>query len=165
MIYGLATGGEHRDFSPREVLVPILLGAVLVTAFVARALTARHPLIDLSLFRRRSFATAAGTLLLFTCAHFGSMLLPLYYQLVRGQSATGSGLLGIPQVLATGITVQIAGRMIDKVAPAKLVTAGIVLASAGFLTFTTQFRAVMRHMPRRRNGLTTSVTIGGSGST
>jgi EmrB/QacA subfamily drug resistance transporter len=142
MIYGLATGGARSDFGSTEVLVSTGLGAVLVTAFVARALTARHPLIDLRLFRQRPFATAAGTLTLFTCAYFGSMLLlPLYYQLVRGQSATGSGLLGIPQALATGITMQIAGRMIDKVAPAKLVSAGIGLASAGFLAFTTQIRA------------------------
>lgn len=69
------------------------------------------------------------------------LLLPLYYQVVRGQSATGSGLLGIPQVLATGITMQISGRLIDKMPPGRLVPVGIGLASTGFLVFTAQVRA------------------------
>ncbi|GAA0338405.1 DHA2 family efflux MFS transporter permease subunit [Actinoallomurus spadix] len=141
-IYGLAAGGEHGDFGTAKVLVPTLAGAALVAGFVVRGLTARHPLIDLRLFRRRAFATAAGSLVFFTCAYFGSMLLlPLYYQVVRGQSATASGLLGIPQVLATGITMQIAGRLIDRVSPRRLVPAGITLASAGFLVFTAQVHA------------------------
>jgi EmrB/QacA subfamily drug resistance transporter len=142
MIYGLATGGAHGDFGSAQVFVPTTAGAALVIAFVIRGLTARHPLIDLRLFRRRPFATAAGTLVFFTSAYFGSMLLlPLYYQVVRGQSATGSGLLTIPQALVTGITMQVAGRLIDRVAPRRLVPVGIGLASVGFLLFTTQVRA------------------------
>ncbi|MCO6003373.1 DHA2 family efflux MFS transporter permease subunit [Actinoallomurus purpureus] len=141
-IYGLATGGRHGDFGSAQVLVPTVVGAALVAGFVVRGLTARHPLIDLRLFSRRSFATAAGTLVFFTCAYFGSMLLlPLYYQVVRGQSATASGLLGIPQVLATGITMQITGRLSDRVSPGRLVPVGIALASSGFLVFTTQVHA------------------------
>ncbi|KWX01227.1 Drug resistance transporter [Carbonactinospora thermoautotrophica] len=142
LIYGLAVGGERSDPGSAGALVPTVLGVVLVTAFVARALTARHPLIDLRLFRRRPFTAAAGTLTLFACAYFGSMLLlPLYYQVVRGQSATASGLLGVPQVMATGITMQIAGRLIDKIAPGRIVLTGVGLASAGFLAFTTQVGA------------------------
>ncbi|GAB3972598.1 MFS transporter [Actinoallomurus acanthiterrae] len=142
MIYGLATGGEHGDFGSAGVFVPTALGAALVVAFVIRGLTARHPLIDLRLFRRRAFATAAVTLVFYTGAYFGSMLLlPLYYQVVRGQSATGSGLLAIPQALATGISMQVASRLIDRVPPGRLVPVGIGLASTGFLIFTTQVRA------------------------
>ncbi|GAA4623812.1 MFS transporter [Actinoallomurus vinaceus] len=142
MIYGLATGGEHGDFGSAGVFLPTALGAALVVAFVIRGLTARHPLIDLRLFRRRAFATAAVTLVFYTSAYFGSMLLlPLYYQVVRGQSATGSGLLAIPQALATGISMQIASRLIDRVPPGRLVPVGIGLASTGFLLFTTQVRA------------------------
>ena len=46
------------------------------------------PLIDLRLFKNRTFAAASGTLMLFAIAVFGAMLLlPLYLQAVRGESA------------------------------------------------------------------------------
>jgi EmrB/QacA subfamily drug resistance transporter len=142
LIYGLVTGGGRGEFSSIEVVGSTVVGAALVIGFVTRALTTRAPLIDLRLFRRRPFATAAGTLVLFNCAYFGSMLLlPLYYQLVRGHTATEAGLLGIPQVLATGIAMQLATRMVDRVSPGKLVPIGVTVAGTGFLTFLTQVTA------------------------
>jgi EmrB/QacA subfamily drug resistance transporter len=142
LVYGLSTGGERGDFGSPGALVPTLLGAALVGAFTVRALTARHPLVDLRLFRRRVFGAGAGALALFCCAFLGSLLLgPLYYQLVRGQSATGAGLLAAPQTLATGITMQIATRLADKIAPARMVPVGVAVATTGFLLFTTQVAA------------------------
>ncbi|MFJ9406362.1 DHA2 family efflux MFS transporter permease subunit [Streptomyces sp. NPDC101393] len=142
LLYGLSSGAERHSFTTAGALLPTLVGAALVIAFVIRSLTVRDPLIDLRLLRHGSFGPAAATLALFAAGYFGSMLLlPLYYQVVRGQSATGAGLLGIPQVLATGITMQFSGRLVDKVAPRRLVLTGVVLATAGFLTFTTQVAA------------------------
>ena len=55
-------------------------------------------MIDISLFRDRAFAAASGTTFIFGVSLFGAMLiLPLYYQVVRGESALGAGLLLAPQ--------------------------------------------------------------------
>ncbi|MER5214480.1 DHA2 family efflux MFS transporter permease subunit [Streptomyces sp. NPDC002838] len=132
LLFGLARGGERSDFASYGALVPTLAGAVLVAAFVRRALTAREPLLDLRLLRDRTFAVGIGTLALFTCGYFGSMLLaPVYWQQVRDTSATAAGLLGAPVGLAVGITMQIAARRIDKVAPRRLIPAGIVVGVLG----------------------------------
>ncbi|MBO2453585.1 DHA2 family efflux MFS transporter permease subunit [Actinomadura barringtoniae] len=142
LLYGVTVGGERHGFDSPGVLVPIVAGALLIVAFVARALTARDPLIDLSLFRDRTFAAAAGTLVLFASGYFGTMILaPLYYQVVRGESATMAGLLGIPAALASGTAMQVAGRLIDKVGPGRIVLAGITIGSTGFIVFTTQLAA------------------------
>lgn len=142
LIYGLATGGDKGDFGSAGALVPAVLGALLVVGFVVRALRIEHALIDLRLFRGRPFVAAAGTMVLFVCAYFGSMMLaPLYYQLVRGESATASGLLGAPQALATALSMQVASRLSDRVAPGRIVLVGIVVAASGFLAFTTQVAA------------------------
>ncbi|GAA2790469.1 DHA2 family efflux MFS transporter permease subunit [Kitasatospora sp. CM 4170] len=142
LIYGLAAGAERGGLGAPDALLPTLAGAALVAAFAVRALTARDPLIDLRLLRRRAFAGPAATLALFACGYFGSMLLlPLYYQLVRGQSATDVGLLGIPQALATGITMQIAGRLTDRIAAGRIVLTGAAVATTGFLAFTVQVAA------------------------
>ena len=53
--------------------------------------------------------------LLFAIAMFGSLLLvPLYFQNVRGQSALQAGLLMAPQGFGAMITMPIAGRLTDR---------------------------------------------------
>ncbi|KUN10195.1 multidrug transporter [Streptomyces yokosukanensis] len=132
LLYGLARGGEHGDFTAPGTLVPVLVGAALAAGFVRRALTASAPLLDLRLLRDRTFAAGVGTLALFTCGYFGSMLLgPLYWQQERGLSATAAGLLGVPAGLVVGTTMQIAARRIDTVAPRRLIPAGIAVAALG----------------------------------
>ncbi|MEU9443178.1 DHA2 family efflux MFS transporter permease subunit [Streptomyces sp. NPDC048304] len=132
LLYGLARGGERGDFTTPGALVPALTGAALAAAFVRRALTAPAPLLDLRLLRERTFAAGAGTLVLFTCGYFGSMLLgPLYWQQERGLSATAAGLLGAPAGLVVGTTMQVAARWIDRVAPRRLIPAGVAVAALG----------------------------------
>ncbi|MEV6168752.1 DHA2 family efflux MFS transporter permease subunit [Streptomyces sp. NPDC051954] len=134
LLFGLARGGERGDFAATGVLLPTLAGTALVAAFVRRALTTRDPLLDLRLLRDRTFAVGIGTLALFTCGYFGSMLLaPMYWQEVRGTSATAAGLLGAPVGLAVGVTMQIAARRIDKMSPRRLVPAGIVVGALGMV--------------------------------
>jgi EmrB/QacA subfamily drug resistance transporter len=132
LLYGLARGGEQGDFTAPGTLVPALTGAALVAAFVRRALTADNPLLDLRLLRHRTFAAGAGTLALFTSGYFGSMLLaPMYWQQARGPSATAAGLLAAPVGLTVGVTMQIASRRIDKVAPRYLIRLGIAVGALG----------------------------------
>lgn len=132
LLYGLARGGERGDFTTPGTLVAALTGAALVAGFVRRSLTVRHPLLDLRLLYDRTFAFGIGTLALFTCGYFGSMLLgPVYWQEVRGWSATSTGLLGVPVGLAVGATMQIASRKVDTVSPRALIRAGILVGSLG----------------------------------
>ena len=136
LIYGVAKGAEMRDFLKPGSLVFWAVGAVLVLGFVARALTARNPLIDLRLLKRRSVAAASGTMVLFMVAFMGAMLLlPLYYQQVRGQGAMGAGLLLAPQGLGAMVTMPIGGKLTDRVGPGRVVLVGmtiVVLSVAGF---------------------------------
>ena len=68
---------------------------VLLVAFVLHA-RRDHALIDISLFRDRAFAAASGTVFIFGVSLFGAMLiLPLYYQVVRGgERAVGGAAAG-----------------------------------------------------------------------
>lgn len=136
MLYGLARAGEQGG---PGALAPALAGAALVAAFVWRALTVRQPLLDLRLLNDRTFAVGIGTLALFTCGYFGSMLLgPMYWQQVRGTTATAAGLLGAPVGLVVGATMQVAARRVDKVSPRRLIPAGVVLGSLGMALMAVQ---------------------------
>ncbi|MFI6516759.1 DHA2 family efflux MFS transporter permease subunit [Spirillospora sp. NPDC050679] len=138
LIYGLATGAEKNDFGRGDVLGTTVAGALLIIAFTVHALRRGNtsPLIDLRLFKRRSVAAASGTMVLFACAFFGAMLvLPLYYQSVRGETAFASGLLLAPQGLGAMVTMPIGGKLTDKLGPGKVVLVGlsvVVLGVAGF---------------------------------
>jgi EmrB/QacA subfamily drug resistance transporter len=126
-IYGLAETNSAGGFGSPKVLVPILVGLALIGAFVWHALRARAPLIDLRLFRDRTFATSSITLVLVAISVFGTfLLLPLYFQTVRGASALQSGLLLAPQGIGSMIAMPIAGQLADRTGPGRIVPFGLI---------------------------------------
>lgn len=126
VVYGLSRAGDHGDPLTPQVLVPGVLGVGLLCLFVLRTNRSARPLLDLRLLERRSLAVGATSMLLVGGAYFGSMMiLPIYVQAVRGDSATTAGLLMIGQALTTGVVVQIATRLVDRIDPRKIVWFGI----------------------------------------
>ena len=71
-----------------------------------------HPLLDLRLYRRPTFASASFAMFCLGGALFGSMiLLPLYWQEVRHQSVVDTGLLTAPQGLGMALVMPLAGKL------------------------------------------------------
>jgi EmrB/QacA subfamily drug resistance transporter len=137
IIYGLAQAGSHAGFTDPHVIVPVLLGAVLLMAFIAHALRTRDPLIDVRLFRVRSFSAASLLVLLLSMAMLGvQLLLPLYYQQVRHESALGAGLLLAPGGIGMAAALIIAGKLSDRVGPRPIVLAGLLLTALSTLAYT-----------------------------
>jgi Na+/melibiose symporter-like transporter len=70
----------------------------------------------------------------FGAAYFGAMsVLPIFVQAVRGDPAILAGLVGLPQALAVGLTLQVATRLIDRVEPRRIVLTGTGLGLLGVL--------------------------------
>jgi EmrB/QacA subfamily drug resistance transporter len=137
-IYGLAQTSQH-GFGSTSVLVPGLIGIGLIALFVLHGLSRRNinPLLDLRLFGERSVAAAALTITIFMIAFFGAMiLLPLYFQTVRGEGALATGLLLAPQGLGAMIMMPIAGILTDRLGPGKLVLGGIPVIALTFVVLT-----------------------------
>lgn len=137
-LYGMSEAGANGGFGSARTMVGIAAGSVLVALFVRHALPrGREALIDLSLFSNRGFAAAAGTNLLVGIALFGALiLLPLYFQTVRGQSALATGLLLMPQGLGAALAMPVAGRLTDAVGARAVIPVGILLALAGMGAYT-----------------------------
>ena len=138
-IYGLAQSAEAGGFFNSDVLIPAAAGLVLIAAFIWHALRPANanPLIDLGLFKNGTFTAAASTLVLFAIAFFGAMLLlPLYFQVVRGASAMDAGLLLAPQGLGAMLTMPMAGKLTDRIGAGWLVIPGMCLIMLGMITFT-----------------------------
>jgi MFS family permease len=97
------------------VMVPFLLGIALVTAFVFRALRIDNPLLDVRLYTNKAFAAASVTMTALGAALFGAMvLMPLYFQLVRGEDAVHTGLLLAPQGIGAALAMALSGRVTER---------------------------------------------------
>ena len=106
----------------------MLVGAVLMVTFVWHSFRPEHPLLDLRLFKNRNLTVSIITMFLFAAAFFGGLLLvPTYFQQVRGESTLDAGLLVAPQGIGAMITMPIAGRLVDKLPVGRIVPFGLVL--------------------------------------
>lgn len=135
LVYGLASVGVLGGFGHVQVLVPLAIGAALVAGFLARASRVREPLLDLGLFRVRSFSASSALLFLSGLSMYGSMLLlPLYYQQVRGESVIMAGLMMAPQgvgsLLARG-----GGPLTDRFGPRPVLLGSIAITALGTVPF------------------------------
>ncbi|NNH68764.1 DHA2 family efflux MFS transporter permease subunit [Nocardia uniformis] len=140
-LFGVSSIPEAGTVTAKRVLIPGIIGLALMVAFVFHAMRTRHPLIDLRLFQNKSLRYAVLTMTLFAMAFFGSsLLLPSYLQQVRGESTLMAGLLIAPQGLGAMLTMPIAGRLVDRMGPGKIVMVGIGLLSLG-MAFLTQVTA------------------------
>ncbi len=137
MIYGLAESSTEGGFGHAKVLVPLLVGVVLLGFWFAHTRRTTDALIDLNLFKNRTFSASIATMLLMVISVFGGMLLlPLYLQQVRGEGALDTGLLLVPQGLGAMIAMPMAGLLTDKTGVGRIVPCGLALIGLSFLGLT-----------------------------
>jgi EmrB/QacA subfamily drug resistance transporter len=137
VIYGLTRVGVNGGFGHSEVLVPMIAGLVLLAAFwwwAARR--GEEALIDLQLFRHRALAVSTMLLFLTGIALYGAMLLlPLYWQQIRGEDALGAGLLLAPQGIGALASRTLAGGLTDKIGGRWVAVAGFAVMTIATVPF------------------------------
>jgi EmrB/QacA subfamily drug resistance transporter len=137
LVYGLSEAGSSGSLTNPRVLLGVGTGLALVAAFVRHALHADTPLMDLRLYRDRTFRAASLTSFAVGAVLFGAMfVLPLYYQIVRGSSALEAGLLLAPQGLGAMLAMPLSGRLVDRVGAGRVVPFGVFGIVLGTLAFT-----------------------------
>ena len=128
--------GEGTAAAPR-VWVSMLVGVVLMVTFVFHSFRPEHPLLDLRMFRNRNLTVSIITMFLFAAAFFGGLLLvPTYFQEVRGESTLQAGLLVAPQGIGAMLTMPIAGALVDKHPIGRIAPVGLILILIGMLGLT-----------------------------
>jgi EmrB/QacA subfamily drug resistance transporter len=136
LVYSLSEVGITGKFTSGPVLVSFVAGVVLMGGFVVHALKARHPLLDLNLFRNRNFTIANICMFILGATLYGSMfILPLYYQIARGQSPWQAGLLMAPQGIGAALVMRKSGSITDRLGPRRVVPPGILIMAAATVPF------------------------------
>ncbi|WP_239460099.1 DHA2 family efflux MFS transporter permease subunit [Nocardioides daejeonensis] len=137
-LYGVSSVPETGTVWAVKVLAPAFIGLALIAAFVPWALNKRniHPLVELRLFKNRQLTVAVIAMSLFAGAFFGaSLLFPMFFQTLHGETALKAGLLLAPQGLGAMITMPIAGVLADKIGPGKVVIPGVLVIVLGLGMF------------------------------
>jgi EmrB/QacA subfamily drug resistance transporter len=136
-LYGVSSIPAEGKVGTPKVLIPALIGLALVLGFVFYSFKPKHPLLDLRLFRNRNLAVSIITMFLFAVAFFGGLLLvPTYFQQIRGESVLRAGLLVAPQGIGAMLTMPIAGALTDKLPVGRIVPFGLVFIAAGMAGLT-----------------------------
>ncbi|MDQ3786262.1 MAG: DHA2 family efflux MFS transporter permease subunit [Actinomycetota bacterium] len=137
LVFGLANVTSVDGLTRPGFLLPTLGGAALSALFVWHALRTEKPLLDLRLFRNRTFSATVATQFLMNATLSGSMMLfPLYFQLVRDVSPLASGLLLVPEGIGVAMTMPITGRLVDRGKSGLVILCGLPALVVGFFSFT-----------------------------
>jgi MFS transporter, DHA2 family, multidrug resistance protein len=138
LTYGVIEAGDD-GWGDRNALAFVAAGLVILVGFVgwerrvARAGT-RQPLVDLDLFRSRSFrwGTILSTLLSF--ALIGILFaVPQYFQAVLGKDAMAAGLRLLPMIGGMLVGLGAGDRISRKAGPKTTVVFGLAVAAVGLI--------------------------------
>ena len=134
--YGLSESETAGSLIAPSVLLPCLAGLVLLALFVIRSRRIERPLLDLSLFANPAFRAASIVTFCLGAALFGAMILmPLYFQTVRGEDAISTGLLLIPQGIGGGLGMVLSGRLTQRIGAGRTSLLGGVILAVGTIPF------------------------------
>ncbi|MEU1304252.1 MFS transporter [Streptomyces shenzhenensis] len=129
-------GGGEPAASP-YTLVPLLLGVLLLVAFVRRQRRRPYPLVDLRMFARPAFSTAVGCIVLAMLALVGLELIAAQYlQLVLGLSPLQTGLRLLPLTIAAMAAGLAGARLLRRFGPRRTVCFGFCLTAVAVLMLT-----------------------------
>ncbi|CAM5319559.1 MFS transporter [Streptomyces spiroverticillatus] len=146
LIYALSTAAQ-RGFGDTDVIVTLIAGLALLTAFVVIESRTREPLVSLPMLRRPSVAWGnIGGLITFATMTTAVFVLTLYLQEILHLSASQTGLIfgvqGILSVVAGTLTPRVVGRFgARRTLVLSLLAQGLLMA--GLLTIGTTSGALL----------------------
>ena len=114
-LLGIVRGGEEAPWLSGQILGLLVTAAVVLTVFVRHERRTASPIVPVSLFGDRTFTLSNLTGFTVGIAMFGAiMFVPLFVQAAQGASATASGLVLAPLMLAMIATSVGSGQVITR---------------------------------------------------
>ncbi|UOM37270.1 DHA2 family efflux MFS transporter permease subunit [Acuticoccus sp. I52.16.1] len=130
--YVLEEGTRNDWFEDRAITLFAVVSVLSALGFFWRAFTAREPVVDLSAFSNRNFATGATFSFVMGIGLYGlTYLYPVYLSAVRDYSALMIGETMFVSGLAMFVTAPIAGRLSARLDPRFMIGAGFTIFAAG----------------------------------
>jgi MFS transporter, DHA2 family, multidrug resistance protein len=134
----LINGFVHLHDGWKEASFLLLIALATFVAFIIYQRRTDNPLVNMSLFAHRQFAMGALVAFIYGAGLFGSTyLVPVYMQMALQYAPSEAGLLLLPAGAVLSVTIILAGKLADRVAPNILVSLGLFLLALSFALMAT----------------------------
>ncbi len=128
--YVLDTGQRSDWLGSERIVTFTIISAIALAFLILNEKYHEHPIVNLSLFRDRSFTSACIVMFFVFFNLFGSIvLLPIFLQVLMGYTSLYAGLVMGPGGLASLFTMPIVGRLVTRVNPKLILGTGIIICS------------------------------------
>jgi DHA2 family multidrug resistance protein len=132
----LDKGQEEDWFASTLIATLAVIAAAAIVAFIIQELKTREPVVDLTVFRHRSFASGSIIMGLVFFVLFASMvLLPVMLQTLMSYSAIEAGWALAPRGLGSFVGMLVVGAVSSRVDERKLLALGLFGAGGTLLWF------------------------------
>jgi EmrB/QacA subfamily drug resistance transporter len=159
LVLGISKGGLSGWDDP-VVLGGLAAAVVLLPLFVLIEARGRAPMLDLTIFRNRLFAAAAGAAFINGLSRFALMFLfVFYFQGAQGDDPITAGIKLAPLAIGMLVSSPVAGVWADRHGSRLLAAGGMVVSAAGLALMTT----LQVHSPYWQSSLWLLVVGIGSG--
>jgi MFS transporter, DHA2 family, multidrug resistance protein len=133
----LDKGQEDEWFASPFILTSTIIAGVALVSFVLWERKQTHPIVDVKMFKNRTFAAANVMMLTLGIALFGStVLLPQYLQVLMGYTAQQSGMALSPGGFEVILLLPFVGILVSRVDARYLIGFGFVMLSGSLFYMT-----------------------------
>jgi EmrB/QacA subfamily drug resistance transporter len=135
LTYALIEGNVKGWTSPL-IIAAFAVAAVAAGAFLAFEARTAHPMVDLTMFRRREFSGGTATMMIWAFGILGIYFYTsLYLQKTLGFSPTKAGLAFVPMALTVAVSAALAPRAAARAGAQRTVAFGMLLMVVGLIVF------------------------------
>lgn len=129
------SNGETWGWNSGFTLLAIGIAVILLISFVLQERRAKDPMLDLSLYRIRTFSAGTGAgFLSFISLFTTTIMIPFYMQYVLHFSASTVGLAMVANPLVMVIVAPLSGWLSDHIGSIVLATSGLIINALGFIS-------------------------------
>ena len=134
LVYGIIHASETKSWLVAPVLVPIAVGAIIITIFIILEAKSDHASFDVTLFKNRGYAVSLAAVSLAFFALSGiTFTLPFYFQIIRGFGTFAAGMCFVPFAAGQLLAAPRSGGMVMKFGYRKVMTTGLSVVSLALL--------------------------------
>jgi MFS transporter, DHA2 family, multidrug resistance protein len=121
--------GQQEDwFSSSLITACAVISSITLVALVVHELTTEHPIVDLRVFKERSYAVGVFLMTVVGFVLYGSLvLLPIMLQTLLGYPSLQAGIAMAPRGMGSFVMMPITGLMTGRFDPRKLLTVGLIV--------------------------------------
>ena len=125
----LDKGQEDDWFSSHFITILTILAIGGLVAFTVREVMAEHPIVDLRVFKIRTYATGVFLMTVLGFVLYGStVLIPIWLQTLMGYPSLQAGLAVLPRGLGSFLFMPVVGILMGFIEPRKLLASGLIFA-------------------------------------